>query len=254
MLILEVGINHFGKLSEAKKYLDFFLKSNFKYLTFQIQTESFYNKFNNQKLNFELPLKFYSDAIKKAKKKKKYIGLAVCDINTYYKYNALNFSFYKLLGIAINNYKLIDMLALKKKEVFISLAKANDRNIINCINRFNYKVKINLIYTSISYDPKDLNLKRINYLKDKFKIPVGYGHHYKNEIPLFLSKHYSSSFSFIYVKKFSYRKNRVFPDDTHAFFLNDLMSLNQKLEEISILINNNNINTKIKLSDKKIQF
>ena len=31
MLILEVGINHFGSLLEAKKYLNFFLKSDFEY-------------------------------------------------------------------------------------------------------------------------------------------------------------------------------------------------------------------------------
>jgi len=39
MIVLEVGINHFGKLSEANYYLNFFLKSNFKYLTFQIQSK-----------------------------------------------------------------------------------------------------------------------------------------------------------------------------------------------------------------------
>lgn len=68
MIVLEVGINHFGKLSEANSYLNFFLKSNFEYLTFQIQSKEFYKKFDN-KINFKLPLKFYSDAIKKVKKK-----------------------------------------------------------------------------------------------------------------------------------------------------------------------------------------
>ena len=70
MLILEVGINHFGSLLEAKKYLNFFLKSDFEYLTFQIQTEKFYKKFSS-KINFELPVTFYLEAIKKVKKKKK---------------------------------------------------------------------------------------------------------------------------------------------------------------------------------------
>jgi len=118
MVVLEVGINHFGSLSQANSYLDFFLKSDFKYLTFQIQTEAFYKKFR-KKINFELPVKFYLDAIKKSKNKNKKLGLAVCDVNSFKKYESLNFDFYKLLGISINNYKLIDILSLKKKKIFI---------------------------------------------------------------------------------------------------------------------------------------
>lgn len=253
MLILEVGINHFGSLSEARDYLKFFLKSNFKYLTFQIQTEKFYKKFSN-KINFELPVKFYLNAIAKAKDKNKKIGLAVCDPNTFKKYNTLDFDFYKLLGIGIDNFELIQMISLRKKNVFISLSKGTDKKIHNCIKKFKCKNKLNLIYTSMSYDPADLNLNRIVYLKKKFKIKVGYGHHYKNETPLFLSKFYNSSFSFIYVKKKSLIKKRIFPDDLHAFFLDDLKYLDEKLKEIDIFRNNKKINTKIKLDDKKIQF
>ena len=69
MIVLEAGINHFGKLNEANKLLSFFLKSNFKYLTFMIQTDEFYKK-NKKKINFELPLAFYNKALRQAKKKK----------------------------------------------------------------------------------------------------------------------------------------------------------------------------------------
>jgi sialic acid synthase SpsE len=253
MIVLEVGINHFGSVSQANSYLDFFLKSDFDYLTFQIQTEEFYKKFS-KKINFELPLNFYLNAIRKSKNKNKKIGLAVCDVNSFKKYENLNFDFYKLLGISINNYKLIDILSSKKKEVFISLAKGTDNKIYNCIKRFNCQNKLRLIYTSMSYEPKDLNLNRINYLKKKFNVRVGYGHHYKNEVPLFLAKFYNSSFIFIYIKKKTLKKQRSFPDDLHAFFLDDLKYLDQKLKEIDIFKNNYKINTKIKLNDKKIQF
>ena len=49
-------------------------------------------------------------------------------------------------------------------------------------------------------------------------------------------------------------KKITFPDDRHAFFLEKLDSLNKKLNEVEIFTNNNTINTKIKLNDKKIQF
>ena len=70
MIILEVGINHFGSVKEANNYLNFFLNSNFKYLTFQIQTKKFYEK-NFQKIDFELPISFYKKALIKAKLKNK---------------------------------------------------------------------------------------------------------------------------------------------------------------------------------------
>jgi sialic acid synthase SpsE len=251
MIVLEVGINHFGSVSLANSYLDFFLKSDFEYLTFQIQTEKFYKKFF-KKINFELPVKFYFDAIEKAKNKNKKIGLAVCDVNSFKKYENLNFDFYKLLGISINNYKLIDMLSLKKKEVFISLAKGTDNKIYNCIKRFNSKNKLRLIYTSMSYEPKDLNLKRINYLKKKFKIPVGYGHHYKDETAIFCAKTFNIPFIFLYVKNFK-KDNRKFPDDQHAFFIKDLDILINKIRCVEIFLKNSKINTTIKI-DEKIRF
>ena len=51
MVVLEVGINHFGKVKEANKYLNYFLKSKFNYLTFMLQTEKFYKKYRKNVLN-----------------------------------------------------------------------------------------------------------------------------------------------------------------------------------------------------------
>ena len=248
MIVLEVGINHFGSLSEANSYLDFFLESDFKHLTFQIQTEAFYKKFL-KKINFELPSEFYLDAIRKSKNKNKKIGLAVCDVHSFKKYEELNFDFYKLLGISINNYKLIDILSLKNKEVFISLAKGTDKKIYNCIKRFNCKNKLRLIYTSMSYEPKDLNLNRINYLKKKFRIPVGYGHHYKDETAIFCAQTFNIPFIFLYIKNFN-KNSRKYPDDQHAFFINDLSVLIGKIRCVDIFLENSKVNTKIKLNEK----
>ena len=81
-IVLEAGINHFGKISEASKLLNFFLKSNFKHLTFMIHNKNFYEKMR-KKINFILPKSFYANAIKLAHKKNKKIGLSVCDFKTY---------------------------------------------------------------------------------------------------------------------------------------------------------------------------
>ena len=51
---LEAGINHFGKMSYAKKILNFFLKSSYQNISFMIQSENFYKKFNKKGINFNL--------------------------------------------------------------------------------------------------------------------------------------------------------------------------------------------------------
>ena len=100
-LILEVGLNHFGKISESNKYLNFFLESNYKNITYQIQKESFYKKFK-----FKLSLDHYKFLIKKTHQKKNYLGLAVADIKSCKEIANLNFDFffvrYELIPDKIN--------------------------------------------------------------------------------------------------------------------------------------------------------
>tara|TARA_B100000029_G_C17310477_1_gene864199 strand:+ start:87 stop:416 length:330 start_codon:yes stop_codon:yes gene_type:complete len=62
MMILETGINHFGKIKEANEYLNYFLKSKFNYLTFMLQSEKFYKKYK-RKIDFKLPKSFYEKAL-----------------------------------------------------------------------------------------------------------------------------------------------------------------------------------------------
>ncbi len=58
MIILEAFPNYFGKVKEAKEYLNFFLNSNFQKLTFQINTKEYYKKYS-----FRLPTSFYNYAL-----------------------------------------------------------------------------------------------------------------------------------------------------------------------------------------------
>lgn len=118
---------------------------------------------------------------------------------------------------------------------------------------FSKNSNLNLIYTSMSYDSRDLNLNRIQNLKKKFRLPVGYGHHYKNEIPIYLSNLFGSQFLFIYIKK-KHKKGRYYPDDLHAIELDKLNNLKSRLREIDTISTNKKVNTKIKLNVKKISF
>ena len=249
MIVLEAGINHFGKLSEAKKFLNFFLNSNFKYLTFMIQKKEFYEKYKKS-INFYLPKSFYLNALNLAKRKKKYIGLSVCDENSYFEFKEINFDFYKLLGIAINNKNLINLLKKKKKNIYISLSKGSDENINRCLKYFGNKKYLNLIYTNMSYDPNDLDLERIKYLKKKYKLPTGYGHHFNNDIPIYISKVLGSDFIFVYIKNFS-KKKVYYPDDSHAIFTKDLTNLVNNLNVTNVLLKRKRkFNINIKINEK----
>lgn len=253
MIILEAGLNHFGNLQEAEKIMKYFLNSEFDYLTFQIQTKKFYKKFE-KKINFKLPESFYKKAVKLAHTKKKKIGLAVCDLDTFKEVSKVKFDFYKLLGIAINNYKLIDKLRKTRKQIFISLVKGSNKRISNCIKSFKKKNRLNLVYTSMSHDPRDLHLKRITELKKKFNLPTGYGHHYKDLTVFYMSMCFDPSCYLIYIKNFTKNNKRVFPDDEHAIFTNQLDNFYNKFKELNLILQNGKINTKIKLGDKKISF
>ena len=247
-VILEVGVNHLGNLKEANKILNFFLQSKFKSLTFMIQTKDFYKKMNKKRIDYKLPASFYSNAIKLAHKKNKKIGLAVWELKTCDPFLNLNFDFYKLLGISINNKNLIAKLRNKKKHVYISLAQGSDFKIKKCLKYFNKKTKLSLIYTVRSYNPNHLDLNRIFYLKNKFKISVGYGHHYTNSLPIYLSSLFSPSFYFLYIKNFT-KKNKLFPDNDHAFFTNKLIGIVHKLQETMIILKKKkSITTKVNIT------
>jgi len=130
MFFLEAGINHFGDKKEIDKILKFFFKSSFQNITFMLQTDDFYNQYTKKGINFKLERDYYNHLIKICKKNNKKIGLSVCDIKTFSEVKDLEFDFYKLLSISINNFNLINILNTKNKPIYISTGfNSNDKKI-----------------------------------------------------------------------------------------------------------------------------
>ena len=90
-------------------------------------------------------------------------------------------------------------------------------------------------------------MKSIENLKKKYNIQVGYGHHYKNELPILISRILNYNFIFLYIKSKYISKSDKLPDDLHAIDINDLKKLEIKLSEVQSLITNNKLNTRIKI-------
>ena len=250
-LILEVGLNHYGKVTESNKYLQFFLKSNFKSLTYQIQKEIYYKKFK-----FKLPKDHYKFLIQKIHQKNKLIGLAVADINSCKEIAKLNFDFYKILSISLNDKKLINYISKFNKPIYVSCGTASNSEIKKCLSNFNSNKikKLKLIHTSLSYEAKDQNLRRIELLKNYHK-EVVYGHHYKNYLPILLLIKSNIKEAFVYIKTKDTNK-RVYPDDKHAFSFKNIKKLNDIIfESIKLLGSKNRRNKYIKtINEKKISF
>ena len=250
-LILEVGLNHFGKIKESNKYLNFFLKSDFKFLTYQIQRQSFYKKFN-----FKLPIDHYKYLINKVHKKNKKIGLAVADIKSCEDIAKLNFDFFKILSISLTDKRLIKFIKKFNKPIFVSCGTGSNLQIKKCISNFSQfeKKKLKLIHTSLSYEDIDQNLKRIQLLSNLHP-QISYGHHYKNYLPLIMLMYSEIEYSFIYIKSIDSKK-RVYPDDKHAFSFKSLEKIKKLITESKNLLGSiNKRNKHIKtINDEKILF
>jgi len=118
-----------------------------------------------------------------------------------------------------------------------------DKDISNCIKTFKSKKNLSLLHTPMTYNLDELNLSRIGFLKKKFKIKTGYSNHNNKKESLNVVSSIKPDYLFIYCKPIR-KKSRKYPDDKHAFFLDEI-------EKIVLNYNAyNNINKNIKILKK----
>jgi len=252
---IEAGINHFGKTIEANLILRYFLKSEFKNLTFMLHSKNFYLNQKKKGFNFELTKSFYKNAIDLCHKKKKKIGLSVSSEQNFVDYMDLNFDFFKLLSLNINNFKLINLLKKKNRPVYVSTGHgAKDLNIKKCLKAFgDLKKKITILHTPMTYNPAELNLFKISHLREKFKLPVGYSNHNDDINSLNALSAYNPTSIFIYCKPLD-KKKRIYPDNRHAFFFDELENLRVEYKNYYSMHFSNKIIKKVKIFTDEFRF
>lgn len=232
MFILECGKNHLGKKQEAKKILDFFLKSSVNDLSFMCQSQKWYHKKLSKGKSFKLNKNFYIKALDSAHRRGKKIGLSVCDLKSLKDLGKINFDFYKLLSVAISDKNLCEYLIKKNKPIYISTGfNASIKKIVKCMQCFkNFKKKI-LLHTPMVNKYNQLKFNKINLFRKKFKVPVGYSNHFHDINTLLALSAYKPKVIMIYVKP-SKKLNVIYPDDHHAIYLNEVEIIKQKYENI----------------------
>tara|TARA_Y100000816_G_C26037834_1_gene543464 strand:- start:12 stop:1019 length:1008 start_codon:yes stop_codon:yes gene_type:complete len=203
-IIAEIGVNHDGSLSKAKKLILAAKNSGADYVKFQAFEPDELCVLNSKKADYQkknsknetqlqmlkklslsksqmLSLKHFS------RKKKIKIMFSVFDNKSLNFVNKLNLEYIKLPSGEINNLKLINELNLSKSNIIFSSGASNLNDIQNCLTNLNKRKKLEniiLMHCNSEYPTplNDLNLNVIKTLKKKFKINIGFSDHSRSTL------------------------------------------------------------------------
>lgn len=187
LIIAEIGNNHEGSFSLAKKLIEKAAKAGVDAVKFQtFDTEKFIN--DNDQLRykrykkFELSKKDFYKLSKFAKSKKLIFISTPLDIQSAIYLNKC-VDYFKISSGDNNYFQLIEKVLSFKKPVIIStglLDHGGIKRLLKFIKKKKFPMKKVFLLHCVSDYPvsdKEANLISIKYLRDKFKINIGYSDH-----------------------------------------------------------------------------
>lgn len=214
--LAEIGLNHLGKYKYLDTYLDKLSCEMVDGISIQVLDDSFYR---GKYKKFRLSDKKIIQIINQIKKKNKLVGIVTNSVKRMDFLKKLKIDFYKVLSTDIFNIELIKkIIKTNCKIIFLSTGMVDYKKLKNILNKINRR-KISLIHTSFKKNKEDINLKRINILKKKYKLPVSYGNHSRYLKSLVYVKKFNPFAIFFYVKL---DKNLKYPDNIHAIRIDKL--------------------------------
>ena len=194
-IIGEIGINHNGDLSIAKKLIDNAVNARFDAVKFQKRDinlvyskelldsprESPWGKTQrNQKKGLEFEKNEY-DAINEYCNLKKIKWFASAwDLNSLKFLDRYDLKYNKIASAMIVDKSFLNEVAKRNKYTFISTGMSSVKDIDDAVKIFNdNKCDFELMHCVSTYPmkPKDANLLTINSLKKKYNCKVGYSGH-----------------------------------------------------------------------------
>ena len=183
-IIAEIGINHNGKLSVAKKLVNAAKKSGADAAKLQIiNPEDSYDKNTKSYKIFKKNLLTFSE-LKKLSEYSKKRGMLLFatpgDFSSLEIIKKLKFPLIKISSGLLTNIPLITEAAKLKKPLLISTGFANLNEINEAVKKIKkYHNRIGILRCTSIYPAKNeyLNLSSINTLKKKFNHIIGYSDH-----------------------------------------------------------------------------
>jgi N-acetylneuraminate synthase len=191
----EIGINHNGDITIAKKLIDIAADASCDAVKFQKRTiDNVYSKEllesprdspwgktqRAQKEGLEFSEKQFKIIDSYCKRKNITWFVSCWDVNSQIQMQKFNLKYNKVASAMLIHTKLLETIAKEKKHTFISTGMSTMKEIQNAIDIFKkHKCSFELMHSHSAYPmPRgEANLKVIQTLQKKFKCDVGYSGH-----------------------------------------------------------------------------
>jgi sialic acid synthase SpsE len=211
LFVAEIGLNHLGSETRARKLTNALLDTSVDAITFQIREDSFYQPAEISR--HRLSEGFYQDTVRIVHQHGKSFGLATCDPTVIPFFAATDVDFWKTLSWDFTNSSLMDALLATGKNIFMSTGLSGMGEIVTVSRK--YRERVVLIHTSLSVEIEEVNLKAIDSVRRQTGLPVAFGLHCDNHEVLKLALSFDPEGIFFYVKD---RGTPGLFDDGHAVF------------------------------------
>ncbi len=270
-IIAEIGPNHNGDINLAKRILKKLSKIKIDYVKFQLGNP--FNIYSNDAIfaNYQKSKKF-NNPIKMSlqnqlsQKSHRYLKKLSKELNLRYACTAfdlqslifldkeLKIPFFKIASGEIHSIDMLEYISRSNKPIILSTGMANFKDIeksLKILTKFK-KQNITLLHCVSSYptDIKNMNLKRIDHLKKRFKLNVGLSDHSLSNIPAILSVAKNVK---IIEKHVTLSRKLIGPDHKASLEIKEFEEFVKNIKEAEILHNTNfKKNTSDELNVKKV--
>lgn len=195
-IICEIGLNHNGDMSIAKKLIDVAVEAKASAVKFQLRNmdELYIEKVSSRIETQDLALQQSYDFINASHlSKKQYLELKkyceaknilflctpwdVASVDVLEEFGLLA---YKVASADLNNTILLDRLIQTNKPLILSTGMATDQEIKQSYDYLKSNQAVfALLHCNSAYptDAKDVNLRYMSHLKSEFDVPIGYSGH-----------------------------------------------------------------------------
>ena len=204
-IIAEIGVNHNGKLDNAKKMILNSKKAGADAVKFQsyiseniVAKDTLSAEYQNQNLKKKINNQY--DVLKKyeltfAEQKKLFLYAkknnidflsSAFDLKSLSFLKKLNLKYYKIPSGEITNFQLLNEYSKFKKKIILSTGMSNLKQIKNALkiltSKKNNLKNISILHCTTAYPTPlgDINLNSLNYLKKKLNCNIGFSDHTTN--------------------------------------------------------------------------
>lgn len=207
VIIAEAGVNHNGDIELAKKLIDVAAESGADYVKFQtasldgiVSKSAQMSKYQIENIGVEtsqkemlrkllLPFEAFEELSGYCKKRNIAFLSTPFDIESIDFLNTLGVPFWKIPSGEVTNYPYLKYIGKTQKPVVMSCGMSTLEEIEAAINvlRENGTKDISILHCNTDYPTKmsDVNLRAMNWLKERLGVSVGYSDHtLGTEVPI----------------------------------------------------------------------